>query len=236
MKTNPTGVDATPADGIPLGTGFQFVKRGYDPVEVQRFANACSAEMKRLVEQNRKLKAALDAKPAAPETVDEQSVAKFLGAETSKLLELARSTSAQVVSRAESKAKTILEEARVEAEEIRRTAESQANRLRSESERDAKSARSAAQAEREAVLQGLANRRDLANAQVLELVNGCDIVAQRLAEVEDMARYLLAKVGPIGAEPTDFVNLDIDATDDKVRIDRDSVLRLTVNGAGNGAG
>jgi cell division septum initiation protein DivIVA len=223
-------IDATPPAGIPMSSGFEFVKRGYDPVQVKRFANAVSAELQRLVEQNRQLKTALADTKEQSAPVDEQSVAKFLGSETSRLLELARSTSAQVVSRSEAKANALLAEARAQAAIITRDATAEAAKIRSDATEESRAAKAQTTAARRQMLGELADRRDLANAQILELANGCDLVTQRLTEVEEMTRYLLSKVAPIQAQPTDFVNLDPDRADGTIMVDTDAVLRLAVNG------
>ena len=59
MNDGPLTIKQTAGDEIPAGSGFQLVKRGYDPVEVQAFAKAVSTELQRLSDENRRLKASI---------------------------------------------------------------------------------------------------------------------------------------------------------------------------------
>ena len=80
-----------PLTSAVTGASFQLVRRGYDPLEVQAFARAVSAELQRLGLENQELRArvasgfgpTVQAAQAAPQTteLDDSSVAKFLGSE-----------------------------------------------------------------------------------------------------------------------------------------------------------
>ncbi len=230
MNDGPLTIKQTLSDEIPAGSGFQLVKRGYDPVEVQAFAKAVSAELQRLSDENRRLKATIAETEAQPAHIDEQSVAQFLGKETSRLLDVARTTSADVVARAEGKAAAIVEEAHKRSDTIKQEAQNEAAKVRLEAKEEARTAQSTATGIRQQTLLGLAARRDLANAQLEELAECRDQVTQRLAEVGEITRELLAKLGPIQAERVDFVNLDIDLDDNELVMDSKAVLKLTSNG------
>jgi cell division septum initiation protein DivIVA len=231
-----------------LGTGFRVVKRGFDPEDVRRYTEAAGAELRRLAEQNRQLKLALDqaqslaqAVPAeadateTPEptadlatgTINEQRVAEFLASETTNLLDHARAAAAEMVARAEAKAATLLDDATRRAGILTSAAIAESNTIRTDAENDAGDLIANAHATRDQILLRLADRRDLADTQIRELAHGCTALTKRLTEVEEMTRRMLSKVAPIITEPRDFVNLDLDRPDDEIAIDRKSVHRLT---------
>ena len=84
------------------------MRRGYDPLEVQAFARAVSAELQRLSQENQELRARVRGiESRGPESLDESSVAQYLGSETTRLLQAARDTAAGIVHRAEERADQI---------------------------------------------------------------------------------------------------------------------------------
>jgi cell division septum initiation protein DivIVA len=246
VETRP--LDATPPSGLALGTGFRVVKRGFDPEDVRRYTEAAGAELRRLAEQNRQLKMALDqAKSAAqpveaevvavetagptgelaPGTINEQRVAEFLGSETTNLLDHARSAAAEVLARAEAKAAALVADASRRADLLTSAAVAESSKIRTDAEQDASDIVANAHASRDQILLRLADRRDLADTQIRELAHGCTTLTKRLTEIEEMTRRMLSKVAPIITEPRDFVNLDLDRPDDQIAIDRKAVHRLT---------
>jgi cell division septum initiation protein DivIVA len=244
VETRP--LDATPPTGIALGTGFRVVKRGFDPEDVRRYTEAAGAELRRLAEQNRQLKAALDSAQAPAQTaeasvadetsepsvdydggaINEQRVAEFLASETTNLLEHARSAAAEVLARAEAKAASLVDDAKRRAGLLTSAAVAEATKIRIDAEQDATDIVANAHASRDQILLRLADRRDLADTQIRELAHGCTALTKRLTEVEEMTRRMLAKVAPIVTEPRDFVNLDLDRPDDHIVMDRQAVQRL----------
>ena len=105
MHTSDEWLLDSPSPGEVANAEFQIVRRGYDPLEVQAFARAVSTELLRLGTENQALRQQVELLESRVATgLDEQSIAQFLGEETTRLLTAARDTAAGVVSRAEQKA------------------------------------------------------------------------------------------------------------------------------------
>lgn len=140
---------------------FRLVRRGYDPAEVQSFANAVVVEISGLQDQNRALVARLKELEAAalvaPEPtvaaepvyveaeVDEAAVAKFLGGESLRIMTAIRGTAEDIkrsaeaagvdkVARAEAAAVAHLAAAEAEAAEHLSVSNAEAHRTRSEAD------------------------------------------------------------------------------------------------------
>ena len=113
MHTSDEWLLDSPSPGEVANAEFQIVRRGYDPLEVQAFARAVSTELLRLGTENQALRQQVELLESRVATgLDEQSIAQFLGEETTRLLTAARDTAAGVVSRAEQKAARTTEQAR----------------------------------------------------------------------------------------------------------------------------
>jgi cell division septum initiation protein DivIVA len=198
-----------PSAGEVASTTFQIVRRGYDPLEVQAFARAVSAELSRIGTENQALKEQVKVLESRVATgLDEQAIAQFLGDETSRLLSAARETAAGVVLRSETKARSTTEQAQEDARRIRTEANADATAERRAAAEEARQLVTEATVHRKMMLQELSRRRDLACTQLSDLLRGREVLVQALAHVAGTAGDLIARLDAISAEPTDFVNLD----------------------------
>lgn len=215
-----TSSEATP-------TSFQIVRRGYDPLEVQAFARAVSAELQRLSQENQELRAQARSSGSRPgEPLDETSVAQYLGSETTRLLQAARDTAAGIVQRAEERAEEIVARSEVDARRIRDEGVSDAAHERRVAADEARRLIADAAEQRRLVLSELARRRDLATSQLQELLRGRDVLVQALENVSASSDEVLRRLDSISVQPGDFVNLDPAVDDRDPGVDRGSVLRV----------
>ncbi len=227
MQTNEWLLD-TPSPGEVAYAEFQMVRRGYDPVEVQAFARAVSAELQRLAAENADLRdrnAALEARANAG--MDEGSIAQYLGEETTRLLSAARDTAAGLVTRAEEKSRAALDQATEEARRMRSEANSEAIGERRQAADDARHMLSEATAHRRQMLAALAARRDETCNQIEDLLRGRDVLIRALSNVGETVNGLVGRLDAISADPGDFPNLDplVESAGDIV--DTQAVLRVS---------
>ena len=212
---------------------FQIVRRGYDPLEVQAFARAVSTELLRLGTENQALRQQIELLESRVATgLDEQSIAQFLGEETSRLLTAARDTAAGVVARAEQKAAMTTEQAIDDARRIRTEANADATSERRAASEEARQMVNEASAHRRTLLTELSRRRDVACGQLSDLLRGREILVQALAHVAGSAGDLIARLDAISAEPTDFVNLDPSIEGPGAVLDPNAVLSVSVGTKG----
>lgn len=123
-----------------LEKSFATVKRGADPVEVQRYLLQISnqlkssqqrvAELERQVEQARRQSAEHD-------PIDPSNLTKLLGEETTRVLDAAQSAAAEIRAKAEENVARLLRDAREESVRLREDAESQVARRTREAEQAA---------------------------------------------------------------------------------------------------
>ncbi len=227
MQTNEWLLD-TPSPGEVAHAEFQVVRRGYDPVEVQAFARAVSAELQRLAAENHELRdknAALEARANAG--MDEGSIAQYLGEETTRLLSAARDTAAGVVNRAEEKARTAIENATEDSKRMRSEANTDAINERRQAADDARQMLGEATAHRRQMLLDLGARRDETCRQIDDLLRGRDVLIRALSNVGDTVNGLVGRLDAISADPSDFPNLDplIESAGDIM--DSQAVLRVS---------
>jgi DivIVA domain-containing protein len=207
---------------------FQIVRRGYDPLEVQAFARAVGTELMRLGTENQALRQQIELLESRVATgLDEQSIAQFLGEETSRLLAAARDTAAGVVARAEQKAALAREQALDDARRIRTEANAEATAERRAASDEARQMINEASAHRRTTLVELSRRRDLACSQLSDLLRGREVLVQALAHIAGTSGDLIARLDAISAEPTDFVNLDPSIEGPGAVLDTNAVLSVT---------
>jgi len=232
MQTTEWLLDS-PSPGEVANASFQIVRRGYDPLEVQAFARAVSTELLRLSTENQALREQVGVLESRVATgLDEQSIAQFLGEETTRLLSAARDTAAGVVARAEQKAATTTEQAIDDARRIRTEANADATAERRSASEDARQMISEATAHRRTMLTELSRRRDLACGQLADLLRGRDVLVQALAHVAGTAGELVSRLDAISAEPTDFVSLDPSIEGPGSVVDLGAVLHVTAGRPG----
>ena len=202
---------------------FTVGRRGYDQTEVRDFLRMVSAELARLQERERFLESELKAMQtrgmSAPGMLDEEVVTALLGEEAARVLGAAREASAQIRQRAEENATRLVKEAASDAARLREEAELEAVRRRDDAAADAEAEIELAKQQgremvneareyREKVLSELARRRELARAQIEQLVANRD----RLLNAFERARLatddvMTGLVSVDDALPREFVNL-----------------------------
>jgi cell division septum initiation protein DivIVA len=172
-----------------LDQTFSTVRRGVDPVEVQRYllqvatqmreARARETELERQVEQFRRRSAEAD-------PIDPSNLTKLLGEETTRVLDAAQAAAAEIRAKAEEGVARMLRDARDEAQRMREEAESILMRKTEEAdqasemlrEQSANERRQAA-AESEAIIES-------SKQQGREMLTEAQQVRQRM--LEDLAR------------------------------------------------
>lgn len=202
---------------------FTVARRGYDQTEVRDFLRMVSAELARLQERERFLESELKAMQtrgmSAPGMLDEEVVTALLGEEAARVLGAAREASAQIRQRAEENATRLVKEAAGDAARLREEAELEAVRRRDDAAADAEAEIELAKQQgremvneareyREKVLSELARRRELARAQIEQLVANRD----RLLNAFERARLATDDVmtGLVSVDddlPREFVSL-----------------------------
>ncbi|MBU3702959.1 MAG: DivIVA domain-containing protein, partial [Ilumatobacteraceae bacterium] len=202
---------------------FTVARRGYDQTEVRDFLRMVSAELARLQERERFLESELKAMQtrgmSAPGMLDEDVVTTLLGEEAARVLAAAREASTQIRQRAEENATRLVKEAASDAARLREEAELEAVRRREDAASDAEAEIELAKQQgremvneardyREKVLSELARRRELARAQIEQLVANRD----RLLNAFERARLATDDVmtGLVSVDddlPREFVNL-----------------------------
>ncbi len=180
-----------------------------------------AAELARMQERERYLDQELRSmrlsRPGPPPELDDETLARLLGEETTRILQAARESAAAMRSKAEEAAERMLREAREDAQHLREDAESDSSRRRRDAEQDAEAELEMAKqqgremveearAYRERVLSELSRRRDLARQQIDQLVHGRDRLVQAFERARLVAADVVAELAPLG-ELTEYVNL-----------------------------
>jgi cell division septum initiation protein DivIVA len=230
MSAAPWFLDTSSPDEV-ARANFPIVRRGFDPVEVQAFARAIGTEIARLQALNTDYSERMaEAEARANARVDETTVAEFLGEESSRLLLVARDTANEVRARAEEYANVTVRgadtyaknkgneadayQARVtrEADQVaartRREAREDAERTRGDANREAARLIAETMAHRAQLLTDLTRRRDLALAQLRDLLAGRDILVETIDQVRLTASGLVGDLQDIATAPSSFVSLD----------------------------
>ena len=171
-----------------LDKSFATVKKGADPVEVQRYLLQISTQLKtsqtRIADLERQLEQARR-QSAEHDPIDPSNLTKLLGEETTRVLDAAQSAAAEIRAKAEENVARLLREAREESMRMREDAETLVARRTQEAEaataqiRDyAESQRANAEAEAAAIIEA-------SKQQGREMVQEAKDVRQRM--LEDLA-------------------------------------------------
>ena len=184
---------------------FSVTRRGYREEEVRDFLRQVSVEMARLLERERFLEnelRALQARgPVDVATIDEDSVAELLGAETARVLSAAREaaqamrdraveSAEQIVREASREAARSLEEATLEAARRRSDVSSEAEQELELAKQQGREIVAEVRAYRERVLSDLAKRTEEARRELERLVHE----RERLLGAFERARHAASDV------------------------------------------
>ena len=168
---------------------FTVGRRGFEQEEVRDFLRMVSAELARLQERERFLESELRALQtrgmSGPGVLDEETVTTLLGAETARVLTVAREAAQQMRTRAAEAAERLVREAGGDAARIREDAEIESSRHRSDVAVDVEAELELAKQQgremvieareyREKVLAEMARRREAARDQIEKLIHGRD--------------------------------------------------------------
>lgn len=198
---------------------FPSARKGLDPDAVRRYLESLASEMQLVLDREQSVRrrlAELERAVAEPPEVDQQTILRAVGSETTKILETAHQAAADVVSRAESeageiltRADSVLEERTAAAEEeagaILEEARVEAEALSAEAQEDAVALLEATRAEcrrvirearelRASLLDDLTERRRELRVQLEQLRGGRDSLLEMLdavGEAVDEARERL---------------------------------------------
>ena len=200
---------------------FPTARRGFDQNEVREFLHMVAAELARMQERERYLDQELRSmrmhRAGPPPELDDETLARLLGEETTRILQAARESAAAIRSKAEEAAERMMREAREDSHHLREDAESEAARRRRDAEQDAEAELEMAKqqgremveearAYRERVLGELSRRRDLARQQIDQLIHGRDRLVQAFERSRLVAADVVAELAPLG-ELSEYVNL-----------------------------
>ena len=172
-----------------LDKTFATVKKGADPVEVQRYLLQISnqlkssqtrvAELERQVDQARRQSAEHD-------PIDPSNLTKLLGEETTRVLDAAQSAAAEIRAKAEENVARLLREAREESVRLREDAETLVARRTQEAEEVAAHIREQAEAQRVNAEAEAAAIVEASKQQGREMVLEAQQVRQRM--LDDLSR------------------------------------------------
>ena len=201
---------------------FPTARRGFDQNEVREFLHMVAAELARMQERERYLDQELRSmrlqRPGPPPELDDETLARLLGEETTRILQAARRKSAAAIrAKAEEAAERMMRGAREDSQHLRDDADSEAARRRRDAEQDAEAELEMAKqqgremveearAYRERVLGELSRRRDLARQQIDQLIHGRDRLVQAFERARLVAADVVAELAPLG-ELSEYVNL-----------------------------
>ncbi|MFA5774042.1 MAG: DivIVA domain-containing protein [Ilumatobacteraceae bacterium] len=182
---------------------FTVGRRGYEQDEVRDFLRMVSAELARLQERERFLDSELRALQtrgmSSPGVLDEETVTTLLGAETARVLTVAREAAQQMRARAAESAERLVREASSDAARVREEAEIEASRRRSEVAVDVEAEIELAKQQgremvneareyREKVLAEMARRRESAREQIEQIIHGRDHLLSVFTHASSVAR------------------------------------------------
>ncbi|MEL0140274.1 MAG: hypothetical protein VW800_07880, partial [Acidimicrobiaceae bacterium] len=171
---------------------FELVRRGFDPLPVQRTLRHAAAVIRDLRRERDVLVARVaEVEAALAEPLEAHRVAEALGAEATQVLEAAHAAAAERAERAEREAEAIRAEALAAAETTRAEAVAAREEALAAAERDAEEVAedgrqrgrdmvNEAQAVRERMLRDLARKRQTGRAQVEQLRAGRDRLLESL--------------------------------------------------------
>jgi DivIVA domain-containing protein len=200
---------------------FGTARRGFDQHEVRDFLQTVATELARLQEREafleRELLAAQTRHAGIPAELDDETVTRLVGEETTRILQTARESAAQIKAKAEEGAARLLREATDDAHRQREEADLEAARRRNDAVADAESELAMAKqqgremveearAYRERVLGELARRRELARQQIEQLIHGRDRLLQAFERARLVAVDVVGELSPLTG-PDDDVDL-----------------------------
>ena len=172
-----------------LDKTFATVKKGVDPVEVQRYllkisnqlkaSQARVADLERQVEQSRRQNAEHD-------PIDPSNLTKLLGEETTRVLDAAQSAAAEIRAKAEENVARLLRGSREETIRLREETDALVARRREEAEHIAEEIRENAAAQRESAETEAAAIIEASKQQGREIVLEAQQIRQRM--LDDLAR------------------------------------------------
>jgi cell division septum initiation protein DivIVA len=181
---------------------FTTVRRGADPLEVQRYLLELAGQLRAARERERELTGQLaDAeKRATPiEQVDPSRLTALLGEETARVLDAARAAAAEIRAKAEENVARLLREARDEAQHMRDEAESVLLERTEEAEAEveriragAEGVREQAELDAEEIRTAAVAVREAAEADAEQIREGATAVHEQ-AESDARARAELAE-------------------------------------------
>jgi ElaB/YqjD/DUF883 family membrane-anchored ribosome-binding protein len=168
---------------------FTMVRRGLDPLEVQRYLLQLANQLRSGREREGELAHQLEEseKRTAPiDQLDPSQLARLLGEETARVLEAAQGASAEIRSKAEENVARLLREARDESQQMRDDADSVLTRKTAEAEEAAAAIRSDAEIELEKARGEAAALVEAGRQEGREMVGEAQKVRQRM--LDDLAR------------------------------------------------
>ena len=171
-----------------LDKTFATVKKGVDPIEVQRYllqvsnqlknSQARAAELERQLEQARRQSADHD-------PIDPSNLTKLLGEETTRVLDAAQSAAAEIRAKAEENVARLLREAREESVRLREDAETLVARRTQEAEQATAQIREYAETQRANAEAEAAAIIEASKQQGREMMQEAKEVRQRM--LDDLA-------------------------------------------------
>jgi len=173
---------------------FTAVRRGYDPLEVQRYllqiANQLRSGRDREAELRHQLEEA-DKRTAPIDDLDPVQLARLLGDETARVLEAAQGAAGEIRAKAEENVSRLLREARDESQQMREDAESVLSRKTAEAEDAAAAIRAEAEAVIEAARAEAAELVEAGRQEGRDMVGEAQKVRQRMLDDLSRRRKLL---------------------------------------------
>lgn len=171
-----------------LDKTFATVKKGVDPVEVQRYLLQVSNQLKnsqtRVSELERQLEQARR-QSADHDPIDPSNLTKLLGEETTRVLDAAQSAAAEIRAKAEENVARLLHEAREESVRLREDAETLVARRTQEAEQATAQIREYAETQRANAEAEAAGIIEASKQQGREMVQEAKEVRQRM--LDDLA-------------------------------------------------
>ena len=171
-----------------LDKTFATVKKGVDPVEVQRYLLQVSNQLKDSESRVSELERQLDQarrQSADHDPIDPSNLTKLLGEETTRVLDAAQSAAAEIRAKAEENVARLLHEAREESVRLREDAETLVTRRTQEAEQATAQIREYAETQRANAEAEAAAIIEASKQQGREMVQEAKEVRQRM--LDDLA-------------------------------------------------
>ncbi|MTA87566.1 MAG: hypothetical protein F2549_00930, partial [Actinobacteria bacterium] len=171
-----------------LDKTFATVKKGVDPVEVQRYLLQVSNQLKTSQTRVSELERQLDQarrQSAEHDPIDPSNLTKLLGEETTRVLDAAQSAAAEIRAKAEENVARLLREAREESVRLREDAETLVARRTQEAEQATAQIREYAETQRANAEAEAASIIEASKQQGREMVQEAKEVRQRM--LDDLA-------------------------------------------------